>query len=65
MTKAQPGKEEPLGLIKIANGYMVTKGKSMYDTPYSDLFVFNTLKDVFEHYEKNFNEKMVTPKPKK
>ena len=50
------GAEEPLSIIKVKNGYMVTKGKTMYETPYKELCVFNTFAAVVNHLAANFNE---------
>lgn len=51
------GKEEALSINKCKNGYMITKGKSMYETPYTELFVFNTFGAVTKHLAKNSRKK--------
>ena len=58
MTKTkEKGNEEPLSIIKVKNGYMITKGKTMYETPYASLYVFNTFAAVVKHLATNFNER--------
>lgn len=52
------GKEEALGIIKVKNGYMVTKGgDKFYNTGYTELNVFNAFDGVIKHLAENFNEK--------
>lgn len=52
----EKGKEESLGIIKVKNGYMVTKGKTMYENPYGELYVFNTFAALVKYIGENFND---------
>lgn len=55
MTKK--GQEKPLGVIKVKNGYMVTEGKTMYETPYHELMVFTSFASMTRYLSKKFNDK--------
>lgn len=54
MTKPVKINPEALGIIKCKNGYMVTKGKTMYETPYDELMIFETFDKMMKHIKGHF-----------
>jgi hypothetical protein len=54
---ANKSKGFPLGIIKVKNGYMITNGNSIYETPYAELIVLNSLEEVMNHFKEHFDDK--------